>query len=1364
MRKRIATICLVSMFFLISIISIFTIIGSADPPGTPMSLSGYTRDDTGRSIKDGVQVKAYVSYPYSEWFTHNIDNGGYGNAYTGNDFYINNTSPTRTGSTVALYIEDEFVQNVTGGFQGWAKTENLVIEDKPRITDYTNSTGTTGDPFTFNVTVEDYVDYAYNLTVRVNWSHGSLSANTTLSNTAGDFFGNIVPINLDHSISNMTYTIWANDSSAKFNSSGPHNVTVTDNDPPSTTLEIGEPLHPNGVTNNSNVTSSSTIYLNATDNVGSFYVNYRIWNSTGWSSLNTGSADTNSSFTLDEEGKNYVEYYANDSAGNNETHYNVTLWVDNTAPTTTPTIGSPVYPSSQNNSYLTSSSDITLNAVDAPSHNSGVNTIEYRYWNSTSSWTSWNTYSTAFNLGADDGIYYLEFNSTDNLGNTEYTKNWTLIVDNTLVIVEIGYNNSDTYFKENDKLKIYANFTETGAGIDDSSVKITIDTSGTDENSASMTAINNTHYYYNWTVPSGSDGIVNVSIDARDNVSNLLTGLNWSLSKYIDNTAPVCNIEYNSSATYFAAGSKLKVYANFTEDLSGIDENTVLISVDYAGTGSDISEATMNKTNNKRWTYNLTIPSGNDGTFTVTVNASDNASNSVSQINAAKKVDNTGPTATIDNINDFVNSLSSVTGTATDGSGVGVQKTQIRIYNSTDGTNWTGSAWGAETWIDCTGYTPWSNDTSSVNLATSKNYTIYARAYDNLSNLGTTVSDSFGYDTTKPESRVTNITGYWKNNSNITIQATASDEFSGLYNVSLYYYNSTDNSTWSAATLYDVDSDPWASISWNFTFPDNSSYYRFYTIAIDNASNTETAPTNNDTGCYYNTTKPNTPSTPSGSASKNTGSSTAYSTSATDVDGDQVQYRFDWGDGTYSSWTSLVNSSTSASKSKSWSSTGTYSVKAQARDEHGAVSDWSSALSVTITSGGGSSPSGGGNPGGGDLTGPTTPGNVRCTSASSDSTPSFAWDESTDSSDVAGYFVKIDDGTYTSIGDVTTYTWPTSLDDGTYTFYVRAEDTVGNTGDPGSCEFTIDTTGGAGNQAPTADAGGPYSALTFENITFDGSESTDSDGTIENYTWDFGDGNTSYEENPVHSYNSSGLFNVTLTVTDNNGATDINLTTVKITLDTDADGYSDDMEDAYNTNKEDPEESPKDTDGDGIPDDPSPDGEYSGDTDDDGDNVSDEIEEKIGSDPKKDDVKEVKIENITYYLIDEDGDGVADIYYNAELEKAVDIQKQSDGTVLIDEDGDGEWDYIYNPVSGVTQVYISDEDEGIPWFIYIFVIFAIIAIIVFTMFKTGYLYIEEEKEPETKKPEKKKPSSKKDTKKKTTKKKSSRSKSTKKKK
>ncbi len=51
-------------------------------------------------------------------------------------------------------------------------------------------------------------------------------------------------------------------------------------------------------------------------------------------------------------------------------------------------------------------------------------------------------------------------------------------------------------------------------------------------------------------------------------------------------------------------------------------------------------------------------------------------------------------------------------------------------------------------------------------------------------------------------------------------------------------------------------------------------------------------------------------------------------------------------------------------------------------------------------------------------------------------------------------------------------------------------------------------------------------------------QSSDSDGTIETWYWDFGDGNTSIEQNPSHLYAASGTFLVTLTVTDDSGLTD----------------------------------------------------------------------------------------------------------------------------------------------------------------------------------------------------------------------------------
>ena len=74
---------------------------------------------------------------------------------------------------------------------------------------------------------------------------------------------------------------------------------------------------------------------------------------------------------------------------------------------------------------------------------------------------------------------------------------------------------------------------------------------------------------------------------------------------------------------------------------------------------------------------------------------------------------------------------------------------------------------------------------------------------------------------------------------------------------------------------------------------------------------------------------------------------------------------------------------------------------------------------------------------------------------------------------------------------------------------------------------------------PVADCNGPYECIVDETISFDGSGSSDPDGTIVLYEWDFGDGHTDTGMIVTHSYDTEDIYTVTLTVTDNDGATDV---------------------------------------------------------------------------------------------------------------------------------------------------------------------------------------------------------------------------------
>lgn len=85
--------------------------------------------------------------------------------------------------------------------------------------------------------------------------------------------------------------------------------------------------------------------------------------------------------------------------------------------------------------------------------------------------------------------------------------------------------------------------------------------------------------------------------------------------------------------------------------------------------------------------------------------------------------------------------------------------------------------------------------------------------------------------------------------------------------------------------------------------------------------------------------------------------------------------------------------------------------------------------------------------------------------------------------------------------------------------------------------------GGGDIVAPTAGFSFDTSDLT---ATFTDS-STDSDGTIASYSWNFGDGGSSTAQNPSHTYASAGTYTVTLTVTDNDSATDSTSQSVTVT-------------------------------------------------------------------------------------------------------------------------------------------------------------------------------------------------------------------------
>jgi PKD repeat protein len=162
------------------------------------------------------------------------------------------------------------------------------------------------------------------------------------------------------------------------------------------------------------------------------------------------------------------------------------------------------------------------------------------------------------------------------------------------------------------------------------------------------------------------------------------------------------------------------------------------------------------------------------------------------------------------------------------------------------------------------------------------------------------------------------------------------------------------------------------------------------------------------------------------------------------------------------------------------------------------------------------------------LPGDSTPPETTISSGPSGTTNSTSASFEFTASEPSTFECSLDSGAFASCSSPASYS---GLADGSHSFRVRATDTAGNT-DPTPAEqtWTVDA-----NAAPVARFTYSCSAL---NCNFDAGGSADSDGTVQTYSWDFGDGSSGSGKSAQHDYAQAQSYTVKLTVTDDAGASD----------------------------------------------------------------------------------------------------------------------------------------------------------------------------------------------------------------------------------
>jgi hypothetical protein len=236
------------------------------------------------------------------------------------------------------------------------------------------------------------------------------------------------------------------------------------------------------------------------------------------------------------------------------------------------------------------------------------------------------------------------------------------------------------------------------------------------------------------------------------------------------------------------------------------------------------------------------------------------------------------------------------------------------------------------------------------------------------------------------------------------------------------------------------------------------------------------------------------------------GTKYSYTTSTNDTEGNQIYYQFEFGNKTkgyeYTPWIGPYNSSENCTITHTWTTTGNMTVRARARDENYAPrywTNWTQPLNQTIKKG---------------CTILAAPTNILVNTS-----------------------FEVQGKTY----NFTAINWSWNWDDGqepinftknaTHTYNQTDTYTINLTvKEYETTEYYYETDV---NVLPLISKFNTSDKTIQTNVTVNFTDQSTGEYTINNWTWNLGDGNIYYDQNTSHNYSIEGTYNVTLTVKDN---------------------------------------------------------------------------------------------------------------------------------------------------------------------------------------------------------------------------------------